>query len=107
VTERHHAGTLGNRNLRPEFATEQEMGVDLQLPEPLLAGPDVRAPDIKDQILKIPALAYTGFTSQWLNAGTLESNTIEATLTAQFRPTRDLTWTSRLLFDRTRQRSPS
>jgi TonB-linked SusC/RagA family outer membrane protein len=96
--------SLGNRLLKPEHATEQEMGIDLLFLGRFSADLTYARSDIKDQILQIPSLAYTGFTSQWLNAGRLESNTIETTLTAQFRPTRDLTWTSRLMFDRTRQR---
>jgi TonB-linked SusC/RagA family outer membrane protein len=96
-------GTLGNRNLRPEFATEHEMGVDLNFLSRFALDLTYARTEVKDQILNIPALAYTGFGSQWLNAGTLESNTFEATLTAQFRPRRNVTWTSRLLFDRTRQ----
>jgi TonB-linked SusC/RagA family outer membrane protein len=95
--------TLGNRNLKPEFATEQEMGVDLNFLGRFAVDLTYARTEVKDQILNIPALAYTGFSSQWLNAGTLESNTFEATVTAQFRPRRNLTWTSRLLFDRTRQ----
>jgi TonB-linked SusC/RagA family outer membrane protein len=96
-------GVLGNRNLKPEHATEQEMGVDLMFLTRFSADLTYAMSDVKDQILNIPSLAYTGFSSQWLNAGRLKSNTIEATLTAQFRPRSDLTWTSRLLFDRTKQ----
>jgi TonB-linked SusC/RagA family outer membrane protein len=96
-------GVLGNRNLRPEFATEQEVGIDLNFLGRFALDLTYAKTRVEDQILNIPALAYTGFSSQWLNAGTLESNTFEATLTAQFRPTRNITWTSRLLFDRTRQ----
>jgi outer membrane receptor protein involved in Fe transport len=95
--------TLGNRNLKPEFATEIEMGVDVMFLNRFSFDITHARSDVKDQILNVPALAYTGFSSQWVNAGRLESNTWESTLTAQFRPRRDLTWTTRLMFDRTRQ----
>jgi hypothetical protein len=96
-------GVLGNRNLKPEYATEQEMGIDVTFLSRFTADLTYARTDVKDQILNIPSLAYTGFSSQWLNAGRLESNTIEATMSAQFRPRNDLTWTTRVLFDRTRQ----
>jgi TonB-linked SusC/RagA family outer membrane protein len=95
--------TLGNRNLKPEHATEVEMGVDMMVLNRFMFDVTHARSDVRDQILNVPALAYTGFSSQWLNAGRLESNTWEASVTAQFRPRRDLTWTSRLMFDRTRQ----
>jgi TonB-linked SusC/RagA family outer membrane protein len=96
-------GVLGNRLLKPEYATEQEMGIDVTFLSRFTADLTYARTDVKDQILNIPSLAYTGFSSQWLNAGRLESNTIEATMSAQFRPRNDLTWTTRVLFDRTRQ----
>ena len=95
--------TLGNRNLKPEFVTEQEMGVDALLFGRVSADFTYVNTVAKDQILSVPSLAYTGFSSQWQNAGALKSNTWEASLGAQIVRTRDFTWNTRLLFDRTTQ----
>jgi TonB-linked SusC/RagA family outer membrane protein len=95
--------TLGNRNLKPEFATEQEMGIDLMLFDRVSLDLTYAAKTVTDQILQVPALAYTGFSSQWRNAGTLESQTYEATLNATLFRTPTFSWNARLLFDRTRQ----
>jgi TonB-linked SusC/RagA family outer membrane protein len=96
--------TLGNRNLKPEFATEQEMGVEMTMFSNRVSVDLTYANTVvKDQILQVPALAYTGFSTQWRNAGTLESNTFEASLNATLVRSRAVTWTARVLFDRTRQ----
>lgn len=95
--------TLGNRNLKPERSTEQEMGVDLLLFGRVSAELTYAMSTVEDQILLVPALAYTGFANQWRNAGTLESNTFEATLNATLFRSPTFSWNTRLLFDRTRQ----
>lgn len=95
--------TLGNQNLKPEFATEQEFGVEAVLFDRLSVEMAYASSEVKDQILLVPSLAYTGFSNQWRNAGTLESNTFEASLNAVMYRGQRATWTSRLLFDRTRQ----
>jgi TonB-linked SusC/RagA family outer membrane protein len=95
--------TLGNRNLKPEFVTEQEMGIDALFLNRFSVDLTYAHADAKDQILNVPLLAHSGFSSQWQNAGRLESNTIEASLSAQLIRTQDFTWNARVLFDRTRQ----
>jgi len=95
--------TLGNRALKPEFATEQEFGLEALLFDRVSAELVYAASVVEDQILLVPSLAYTGFANQWRNAGTLESNTIEASLNAVVLRTPTTTWSTRLLFDRTRQ----
>lgn len=95
--------TLGNRNLKPEHSTEHEMGVDLLLVDRISLDLTYAKSKVTDQILLVPALAYTGFSNQWRNAGTLESNTFEATLNATLFRRGNFSWNSRLLFDRTKQ----
>jgi TonB-linked SusC/RagA family outer membrane protein len=95
--------TLGNRNLRPEFVTEREGGIEMGLFDRAYLNLTYAHSVAEDQILPVPLLSYAGFTSQWQNAGTLESRTFEASLEAPIVRTRNLNWTSRLLFDRTRQ----
>jgi TonB-linked SusC/RagA family outer membrane protein len=96
--------TLGNRDLKPEFAVEHEMGIEALFLGRFSLDLTYARADIKDQILSVPSLAYTGFSSQIRNAGRLESNTYEATLNAQVFRGRNFTWNTRLLFDRTRHK---
>jgi TonB-linked SusC/RagA family outer membrane protein len=97
-------GALGNKDLKPEYATEQEFGIEtVALNGRLSLDLTYATTTVEDQLLNIPLLAYQGFSSQWQNAGTLESNTYEATLSAQLLRTRDFTWNTRVMFDRTRQ----
>jgi TonB-linked SusC/RagA family outer membrane protein len=97
--------TLGNRNLTPEFSKELEVGTDM-----LLWGSRVGltlnyARTVTDnQILLVPLPGFSGFSNQWRNAGTLQSNTWEASLDIQLARTPSLSWSARVLFDRNRQR---
>jgi TonB-linked SusC/RagA family outer membrane protein len=95
--------TLGNRNLKPEFSKELEVGVDLLALGRVGLTVNYARTITTDQILLVPLPAYAGFTQQWRNAGTLDSKTWEATLDLQMIQTRDVTWTAKVLFDRTRQ----
>lgn len=95
--------TLGNVDLKPEFSREQEVGLDALFFDGRFGASLTYANTVtEDQILPVPAPAYTGFQSQWRNAGTLESNTWEASLDARLFRTDNMQWTTRLLFDRTR-----
>jgi TonB-linked SusC/RagA family outer membrane protein len=94
--------TLGNPALRPEFSVEHEAGVEVGAFGALLAL-TYAFTETSDQILSAPLPALTGFQTQWVNAGTLESRTFEATLDFPVVQTRNINWTGRVLFDRTRQ----
>jgi TonB-linked SusC/RagA family outer membrane protein len=96
-------GTVGNPDLRPEFAIEQEMGVDVRLANRFDLSVTYATSEVRDQILNVPLPAASGFNSQWRNAGTLESNTWEASLDASLIERGNFSWSSRLLYDRTRQ----
>ena len=96
--------TLGNKALKPEYSKELEIGTDMLMLGRLALSVSYARTVTEDQILRVPLPAYAGFTSQWRNAGTLESNTWEATLDLQMIQNRDMTWTAKVLFDRTRQK---
>jgi TonB-linked SusC/RagA family outer membrane protein len=95
--------TLGNTNLKPEEAAESEVGLEVGFLDRFSLELVYADTEVKQQILQVPLLGYTGFVTQWQNAGTLRSNTWEATLSTQLMRTRDFNWTARLTFDRTRQ----
>jgi len=96
-------GTLGNRLLKPETATEQEFGVDMIVAGRLSLGLTYANSVVEDQILSVPLAGFYGFGQQWRNAGTLEGNTYEATLQAAILQTPDASWSLSLVADRTRQ----
>lgn len=95
-------GNLGNRNLKPEFATETEFGLEMGLYNRFLLDLTYARTVTEDQILLVPLSSYYGFNNQWQNAGTVSSNTFEASLQAFAIQQRDLSLSFSLLFDRTR-----
>jgi TonB-linked SusC/RagA family outer membrane protein len=93
---------LGNRDLKPEQSAEHEMGFDLSLYNRIDLSLTYAQTDTENQILSVPLPAFTGFSSQVLNVGTLTSKTWEASLGAVLMQTPDLTWSARVLYDQTR-----
>lgn len=94
---------LGNTDLRPEFSRELEVGLDAGLLDGRVVLGLTHANVVTtDQILRVPLPGYSGYVSQWQNAGTLESNVFEASIGARLLETRGLTWSARLQYDRTR-----
>jgi TonB-linked SusC/RagA family outer membrane protein len=93
---------LGNRFLKPETTTETELGFDAELFSKY--GLQVTwAHDVtKDQMLLVPAVASSGFSSQWQNAGTVDNKTWEISLNLPLITNRDVVWTTRLSYDRNR-----
>ncbi len=96
--------SLGNKFLKPELSTEQEVGLETVFYNKINAGVTYAWSTVEDQLLQVPLPGYVGFNSQWQNAGTLESNTIEAFVETALVDRPDITWTSRLNFDRTHQK---
>ncbi len=96
--------TLGNRFLKPELATETELGLDMIFRERYSLQVSYAKSKVEDQLILIPLAGMFGYGSQWQNAGTVEGNTVEATLEAQVvqRPT--LSWRVGLVADRTRNK---
>ena len=84
--------TAGNPSLRPQFTREQEVGIDLLALNNRVQLELVRAWQMsKDQIIVIPAVVMTGFSSVRANAAVVKGRTYEATLTAY--PIRSTNWT--------------
>lgn len=93
---------LGNRNLRPEVSTETEIGADIEIMSKYALTLTHSRNVINDQILPVPPPAAAGFNTQWQNAGQLTNNTFEVSLNLPLIQTRDLSWSARVLYDRTR-----
>jgi hypothetical protein len=94
--------TLGNRNLRPDVTTETEAGIDMQLFRRVGVSVNYAYSQTKDQILFVPLPASTGFERQWRNAGTLENRTWEVSLNVPIIQSRDVSWSIRGTYERTR-----
>lgn len=95
--------TLGNPNLKPAFSTEIEYGVDMEFMNRFSLQVNYSTKNTKDQIIQVPLSSAAGFSSQWRNAGELESYSWDASLTAMILNERDMSWQATLLWDRTRQ----
>jgi TonB-linked SusC/RagA family outer membrane protein len=95
--------TLGNRALKPELSTEQEVGLETVFFNKINAGVTYAWSRVEDQLLEVPLAGYRGFANQWQNAGTIESKTLEAFVEMALIDSPRLGWTTRVNFDRTRQ----
>lgn len=91
---------LGNRQLRPEFAREIELGVELGIFERFLVDFTYANTETQDQLLQLPLVSYFGFNSQWQNAGTVESNSYELSLRAFAIQQRDVSLSFNFNFDK-------
>jgi TonB-linked SusC/RagA family outer membrane protein len=93
-------GNLGNRNLRPEFSTEMEFGLDMILRDRYSLELSHIRTTTEDQLLLVPLPGAFGFNAQWQNAGTVESTAWEATFEASLINEADRGWNMGLVFDR-------
>jgi TonB-linked SusC/RagA family outer membrane protein len=89
------ANTLGNPNLKPEVVTEVEVGTDIEVLNRYGLTVTYANGMSRNQILPVPVAVATGFPRQWQNAGTLQNQTWEASLSVPVIRQRDLTWTLR------------
>jgi TonB-linked SusC/RagA family outer membrane protein len=95
---------LGNTDLKPEFVIEQEAGIDMSLFGRVDISAVYARTEARDQILRVPLPAASGFLQQWKNAGTLNSNTLELSLDARVVDSGMFSWNAALGVDRTRQK---
>lgn len=82
-----------NPNLRPEFTTEFEVGLDGRFLSNRV-GIDVAyfSRSTVDQIFNVPSSSSTGYTSRLLNAGEMRNSGVEVALTATPIKTKDFSW---------------
>lgn len=95
--------TLGNKNLKPQKSTENEIGLDMVLFNRVETGLTYAQTVSVDQIISVPLSAAEGFDRQVQNAGTLDNSTWEFHVEAPVVNTPDLGWNLRLNVDRTQQ----
>ena len=92
---------LGNRDLKPEYSVEDEIGIDISFANRFAVSLTNARTSTENQILEVPLAAFTGYSSQVQNVGTLDSKTWEASFDALLVRTPDFLWSVRALFDRT------
>lgn len=92
--------TAGNRNLKPADVRELELGVDIRFFDRFFAEINYAASVAKDQILLVPVSPTTGYSNQWQNVGTLESEIFEFALNGRIINRSDLNWDMTLSFDK-------
>jgi hypothetical protein len=95
---------LGNSNLKPEHATERELGLDALIANRLRVQANYVNNEVTDQLLLVPLAAFEGFESQWRNAGTIKSKTWELELEQALVEQPTLQWTMRLNGSHTSQK---
>jgi hypothetical protein len=93
---------LGNRNLKPEITTETEYGIDAELFSKYGLSVTYARDITKEQIIRVPPPAASGFSSQWKNAGTMDNKTWEISLNFPIITNKNIVWTSRVSYDRNR-----
>jgi TonB-linked SusC/RagA family outer membrane protein len=96
--------TLGNKFLKPEHATETEIGIDAIIRDRYSVQLSYAKSRVVDQLILIPLAGFFGYESQWQNAGTVEGNTVEATIEAQIIRRPNFTWRMGFVADRSRNR---
>ncbi len=95
-------GQAGNAALRPETTKEYELGTDFTLFKRLGFEVTYAQSNTYDQIIPADIPASVGYSSQWLNAGTLQNKTWEVGVTVPIVNSRSLYWQARATWDRTR-----
>ena len=101
------ATTLGNKNLRPETTIETEYGIDAEILHRYGLTLTYARDITYDQLLQVPPSVSSGFSSQWLNAGTMDGKTWEASLNIPVITRRSLVWTARVNYDQNRAKITS
>src|SRR5678816_4180914 len=94
--------TLGNRELKPAFSKETELGFNLNFHQNYSLEYTYSARTTSDQIMQVPLSSATGYKFQWQNAATLDGHTHEVALGAVLLSKADYFWRLNLTADRSR-----
>ena len=97
-------GQKGNKNLRPSQTAETEFGIDVDFLKKFNLQVNYAKSITEDQFLNVPLIPFVndGFTSQFQNAGTVESKTLEITLGANWVKTKNFSWNTNVVFGQTK-----
>ncbi|MBN2166810.1 MAG: SusC/RagA family TonB-linked outer membrane protein [Marinilabiliaceae bacterium] len=96
---------LGNKNLKPSLSKEIETGVNIDFLNRFSLEFVYSKTKTEDQFLEVPLASHLGgWKTQWVNAGTLESNVIEVSLNSQIIKNPNFKWSLNLIYDRIRSK---
>lgn len=96
--------TLGNKNLKPAFSKETEIGTDIRFLDRFNFSINYSIANNTDQILKVPVTPLSGAAFQWQNAGTIQTKVWEASLSADLLTSKNWNWNMGLTFDKVKQK---
>jgi hypothetical protein len=94
--------TLGNERLKPERTRERGFGVDLTTHNRFSVSVVYATQKTEDQLINVPLPRVFGFSSQWLNAGTVEGRSIEVETNFRAIERPGLSWNIGIVADRSR-----
>jgi TonB-linked SusC/RagA family outer membrane protein len=92
-------GQLGNRNLRPEHTTEQELTLAFTVGGRFGVEMTQAWQRTTEQLVPAPLPPYIGYSSQWINAGTVSGRTTELTIEGRLIQNSNFSWTSMVVGD--------
>ncbi len=92
-------GTLGNSQLAPEHTLEHEFSMNLVLFDRVGVVLTHARSTTTDLLNPTPLPAITGYSSQWVNAGTIQGHATEFELEAQLIQRANAGWTSMVVAD--------
>lgn len=100
------ASQKGNNFLKPSQTAEKEIGLNVDFLKKFNFEMTYAESETKDQFLNVPLIPFLndGFNSQWQNAGTIKSNTLEFTFGANWVKKKNFSWRTTVVFSRVKQR---
>ncbi|MBK8088724.1 MAG: TonB-dependent receptor [Chitinophagaceae bacterium] len=100
------ASQKGNSLLKPSTTEEKEIGLNVDFLKKLSLEITYAESVTRDQFLNVPLIPFLndGFNSQWQNAGTVKSNTLEFTFGATWLKNKNFSWKTNVVFSRVKQR---
>jgi len=95
------SNSSGDPNLKPEFTTSKEVGLEMQFFQNRLSfEANLYQTNSTDLIFSVPISSSSGFSSQTKNAGSLENRGVELLLNVKPVASTDFTWDISLNFNR-------
>ena len=92
-------GSLGNTFLAPEHTTENEVSLNMVVYDRFGIVLTRAWQETRDQLVQAPLPAFTGYSSQWVNAGVIAGHSTELEFEAQIIQRPNLGWTSMVIAD--------
>lgn len=84
--------TLGNKNLKPSQTKETEFAINGTVRSLVDFEFIYSQSTTSDQFLNVPLLPLAGFSNQWQNAGTIDSESFEVNVQSSLINKRDMSW---------------